>query len=112
MRPDGHRDPGRRSEIMAAIRSKDTAPELAVRRYLHAAGLRYPLHRYELPGRRDLVFPSRRVCVFVHGYFWHGCRRGARREKQYRILWLPKLARNRARGADNQRRLDPGAIAE
>lgn len=100
--------PTKRSQIMAAIRSKDTAPELAVRRYLHAAGLRYRLHRHNLPGRPDLVFPGRRVCVFVHGCFWHGCphcRHGARDVKSNTAYWLPKLARNRARDADNQRRL-------
>jgi DNA mismatch endonuclease (patch repair protein) len=100
--------PTRRSEIMAAIRSKDTAPELAVRRYLYAAGLRYRLHRHDLPGRPDLVFPGRRVCVFVHGCFWHGCphcRHGARTVKSNTAYWLPKLARNRARDEDNQQRL-------
>jgi DNA mismatch endonuclease, patch repair protein len=100
--------PARRSEVMAAIRSKDTAPELAVRRFLHAAGLRYRLHRHDLPGRPDLMFAGRRVCVFVHGCFWHGCphcRHGARDVKSNTEYWLPKLARNRARDADNQRRL-------
>lgn len=92
--------PARRSEIMAAIRSKDTAPEFAVRRYLHAAGLRYRLCPRELPGRPDLVFPSRRVCVFVHGCFWHGCPRcinGRRKVKSNLAYWGPKIATNRAR---------------
>jgi DNA mismatch endonuclease, patch repair protein len=100
--------PARRSKMMAAIRSKDTAPELAVRRYLHAAGLRYRLHRHDLPGRPDLVFASRGVCVFVHGCFWHGCphcRHGGRSVKSNTAYWLPKLARNQVRDADNQRRL-------
>jgi DNA mismatch endonuclease, patch repair protein len=98
----------RRSEIMARIRSKDTTPELAVRRYLHSAGLRYRLHRHRLPGRPDLVFSGRRLCVFVHGCFWHGCphcRHGARQVKSNTSYWLAKLARNKARDADNQRRL-------
>ena len=68
----------KRSEVMARVRSKDTGPELAVRRFMHARGLRFRLHRRDLPGCPDLVFPSRRVVVFVHGCFWHrhpGCKR-------------------------------------
>lgn len=68
----------KRSEIMARVRSKDTKPEMAVRRYLHNRGLRYRLHRRDLPGCPDLVFSSRRVAVFLHGCFWHrhpGCRK-------------------------------------
>jgi DNA mismatch endonuclease (patch repair protein) len=100
--------PARRSEIMAAIRSKDTAPELAVRRYLHASGLRYRVHSHRLPGRPDLVFPERRLCVFVHGCFWHGCphcRHGAREVKSNASYWSAKLIRNKARDANNQKRL-------
>lgn len=57
---------------MARIRGKDTKPELILRRALHARGLRYRLHDRDLPGRPDLVFPSRRAVIFVHGCFWHG----------------------------------------
>jgi len=92
--------PARRSEIMAGIRSKDTAPELAVRRCLHAAGLRYRLHRRDLPGRPDIVFSSRRACVFVHGCFWHGCPHcidGRRTVKSNSAYWAPKIAGNRER---------------
>lgn len=60
-----------RSRIMSRIRSGHTAPELAVRRYLHAAGLRYRLHAKGLPGRPDLVLGRFRVAIFVHGCFWH-----------------------------------------
>ena len=60
-----------RSRNMAAIRGKDTAPELAVRRILHAMGLRFRLHRKDLPGRPDIVLPKHRTVVFVHGCFWH-----------------------------------------
>jgi DNA mismatch endonuclease (patch repair protein) len=97
--------PARRSEIMAGIRSKNTVPELAVRRYLHAAGLRYRLHRKGLPGRPDIVFPSRRACVFVHGCFWHGCPHcidGRRAVKSNSTYWAPKIAGNQAR--DNRHR--------
>ena len=63
-------DPLARSRNMAAIRGKDTRPELAVRRFLHGKGLRYQLHAASLPGKPDLVFRSRRTVVFVHGCFW------------------------------------------
>jgi DNA mismatch endonuclease (patch repair protein) len=61
-----------RSRMMAGIRGKDTKPELAVRRALHAAGFRYRLHDSKLPGKPDMVFPGRSAVVFVHGCFWHG----------------------------------------
>jgi DNA mismatch endonuclease, patch repair protein len=92
----------RRSEIMARIRSKNTAPEMAVRRYFHAAGLRYRVHPRDLPGRPDIVFPSRRACVFVHGCFWHGCPNcidGRRQVKSNTAYWAPKIAGNQARDA-------------
>jgi DNA mismatch endonuclease (patch repair protein) len=97
-----HVDSKRRSEIMAAIRSKDTAPELAVRQYLHRLGLRYRLHSRGLPGKPDLVFAGRRTVVFVHGCFWHGCphcRAGRRKVKSNTGYWESKLARNRIRDA-------------
>ena len=64
-----------RSEMMAAVRSKDTRPEMLVRRLLHAQGYRYRLHRADLPGKPDIVLPSKRKVIFVHGCFWHvhGC---------------------------------------
>lgn len=92
----------RRSEIMAAIRGKDTAPELAVRRFLHGRGLRYRLHVRRLPGNPNLVFPGRRAAVFVHGCFWHGCphcRVGRRKVKSNTAYWEQKVARNQARDA-------------
>ena len=72
-----HVDSEVRSRIMRAVRSQDTLPELFVRRIVHALGYRYRLHPKTLPGKPDLVFPSRRKIVFVHGCFWHrhkGCR--------------------------------------
>jgi DNA mismatch endonuclease (patch repair protein) len=60
-----------RSRNMAAIHGKDTAPEQAVRRILHAMGLRFRLHRKDLPGRPDIVLPRHCTVVFVHGCFWH-----------------------------------------
>ena len=60
-----------RSRMMAGIRGKDTKPELALRRALHAHGFRYLLHAKHVPGRPDLVFPKYHAVVFVHGCFWH-----------------------------------------
>ncbi len=60
-----------RSRMMAGIRSKDTRPELSVRRFLHRQGFRYRLHSSHLPGRPDLVLPKHRVAILVHGCFWH-----------------------------------------
>lgn len=91
-------DPEARSRLMSRIRGKDTAPELAVRRALHAAGFRFRLHRRDLPGTPDLVLPKWRVAVFVHGCFWHGhgCPQG-RLPKSREDYWHPKIAANRAR---------------
>jgi len=92
-----------RSQIMRAVRSKDTKPELAVRRLLHALGYRYRLHAKGLPGSPDLVFLRRRKVIFVHGCFWHGhdCKRGARRPKSNSDYWQAKIARNKARDAQS-----------
>lgn len=69
---------GQRSANMAAIKAKNTKPEMAVRRALHGLGFRYRLHRKDLPGKPDLVFAARRKVIFVHGCFWHmhDCRFG------------------------------------
>ncbi|MEZ5937520.1 MAG: DNA mismatch endonuclease Vsr [Hyphomonadaceae bacterium] len=92
-------DPETRSRVMRAVQSRNTTPELRVRKAAHALGLRFRLHRSDLPGSPDLVFPSRRVVVFVHGCFWHGhtCPRGARTPETNRDYWLAKIARNRKR---------------
>ncbi len=57
---------------MSAVKGKNTKPEMVVRKYLHAYGLRYKLHDKNLPGKPDLVFPKRKTVIFVHGCFWHG----------------------------------------
>ena len=97
-----------RSRMMSRIRGKDTEPELQVRRYLHAAGCRYSLHVSSLPGKPDLVFVKRRICVFVHGCFWHGCRKctdGTRKPLSNRSYWLPKIQRNKERDRLHTRKL-------
>ncbi|OFM06551.1 very short patch repair endonuclease [Pseudomonas aeruginosa] len=86
---------------MARVRSKDTKPEMQVRRLVHAMGYRYRLHDRKLPGHPDLVFKGRRKVIFVHGCFWHrheGC--GLARLPKSRLdFWLPKLEGNRLRDA-------------
>lgn len=64
--------PSTRSRMMSGIRARDTKPEMLIRRGLHSRGYRYHLHYGKLPGKPDLVFPSRRAVIFVHGCFWHG----------------------------------------
>ena len=83
---------------MRAVRRADTAPELFLRRMLHARGWRYRLHRKDLPGSPDLVFPSRRKVIFVHGCFWHAhdCRLG-RAPKTRTEFWSAKRLDNQAR---------------
>lgn len=87
-----------RSENMRAIRGKDTKPEMAVRSLVHGLGYRFRLHRADLPGKPDLVFPARSKVIFVHGCFWHShaCKSGLV-PKSNRDFWLPKLRRNKAR---------------
>ncbi|MDZ5649442.1 very short patch repair endonuclease [Nitrospirillum sp. BR 11828] len=85
-----------RSRMMAGIRGKNTKPELAVRKALTAAGVRYRLHRKDLPGVPDLVMAGRRAAVFVHGCFWH-CHKGCRHAKvpsSNTEFWKAKLERN------------------
>ena len=94
-------DTEKRSAVMRAVKSRDTAPELKVRRAAPALGLRFRLGRSDLPGKPDLVFPSRRIALFVHGCFWHGhdCARGARMPHTNRTYWQAKIARNMERDA-------------
>ncbi len=97
-----------RSENMRRIRSKDTVPELLVRRQLRALGYSgYRLHRSDLPGKPDIAFVGRKKAILMHGCFWHGhdCNEGVRKPKSNQHYWLPKIERNRARDAENQARL-------
>jgi len=91
--------PEKRSAVMRRVRSRDTSPELKVRRLLTRLGVRYRLHRKDLPGNPDIVMPGRRLALFVHGCFWHGhdCARGARVPQANRDYWLGKVGRNQAR---------------
>lgn len=91
-----------RSRIMARIRGADTRPEMRVRRLLHGMGYRYRLHRRDLPGTPDLVFPARRKIIFVHGCFWHqhNCPRGSRPASN-QDFWNRKLDKNVLRDRKN-----------
>ena len=85
-----------RSETMRAVKSRDTKPEMCVRRLLHRMGYRYRLHKESLAGKPDIVFPSRRRVIFVHGCFWHGhdCKRGNRIPATNTEYWTKKISRN------------------
>lgn len=92
---------------MRAVRRKDTAPEIAVRKVLHASGLRYRLHARDLPGSPDIVLPGRHTVVFVHGCFWHGhgCAHGSVKSKTNIDFWTGKISANRRRDVRNRRAL-------
>jgi len=90
------------------VPSRDTRPERAVRRLLHLMGYRFRLHRDDLPGCPDIVFPARRKAIFVHGCFWHGhgCRPAHRRPKKRAAYWEAKIAATRRRDAAQVAALD------
>lgn len=100
--------PERRSAVMARIAGKNTGPEMRVRKAAHALGLRFRLHRKDLPGKPDLVLPKHQAAVMVHGCFWHrheGCRR-ASSPKSNTGYWGAKLDRNVARDQRNAAELE------
>lgn len=96
-----------RSRLMSRIGGKNTAPELTVRKALHAAGYRFRLHRRDLPGTPDIVLPRYRSAIFVHGCFWHGhdCPRG-RLPATRTEFWETKIRGNQARDARNKEALE------
>jgi DNA mismatch endonuclease, patch repair protein len=101
--------PQERSKRMGLVKGRDTGPEMLVRRLVHRLGYRYRLHRRDLPGCPDLVFPGRRKIIFVHGCFWHrhpspDCKL-ARLPKSRQEFWIPKLNANRTRDLAAQVRL-------
>ena len=127
-RPTGALNEGVRRS-MRANRGRDTGPELAVRRLVHAAGLRYRVSARPLPALRrtaDLVFTRRRIAVFVDGCFWHGCPDHHTTARTNAAYWAEKVRANRERDADTDRRLgeagwtvlrfweheEPAAVAE
>lgn len=96
----------KRSEIMRAIKSKNTKPEIIVRKLVFSMGYRYRLHRKELPGTPDLVFPRQKKVIFVHGCFWHGhnCTKG-KLPKSNVDYWATKIHQNKLRDIDAAKRL-------
>lgn len=102
-----HVDSSKRSAMMAAVRSKNTSPELAVRKLIHSMGYRYRLHGNGLPGKPDLVFAGKRKVIFVHGCFWHrhrGCAK-ASTPKTRVDFWQTKFDQNVARDKKTVRSL-------
>ncbi|WP_422388778.1 very short patch repair endonuclease [Keguizhuia sedimenti] len=96
----------KRSELMSRIRSRDTKPELAIKKWLWASGYRYARKDHRLPGRPDVVLPKYHTVIFVQGCFWHGhdCRIGGL-PKSNLGYWQPKIQRNKARDIRNIRKL-------
>ena len=96
-----------RSKNMAAVKGKNTTPEIRVRRMLHQMGYRFRLHRKDLPGKPDIVLPKYRVCIFVHGCFWHqhpGCKR-ATIPQTHKLFWKEKFYKNSERDLQTKQHL-------
>ena len=103
-----HISPSKRSENMRAIKAKNTSPEKRVRSVAHRLGLRFRLHRSNLPGSPDMIFPRRKTVLFVHGCFWHrheNCSR-ATTPKSNTDYWCRKFRRNMERDAENRKKLE------
>ena len=99
--------PPSRSALMSRVRQKNTGPELAVRRCLHALGYRFRLHRTDLPGTPDIVLPKYRKAIFVHGCFWHrhqGCKKTTTPKTRV-DFWKEKFQANVQRDENNTRDL-------
>ena len=97
----------KRSWVMSRVRGRETSPEIKVRSLTHRLGYRFRLHRKNLPGRPDLVFPFRKKVIFVHGCFWHGhdCPRGKRTPKTNTGYWIEKIRKNIERDTKSQSEL-------
>ena len=100
--------PTKRSKIMRAIKSKNTSPEKRVRSVAHRLGLRFRLHRSDLPGSPDLLFPRRKTALFVHGCFWHRHENCpvATTPKTNTDYWSRKFKRNLERDRESRRKLE------
>jgi len=99
------REPLTRSEIMSRVKSKNSQAERSLRSALHVEGLRFRLHRRVEGVTVDILFPGPKVAVLVDGCFWHGCPKHATYPKSNQDYWLPKLAENKKRDADQSARL-------
>lgn len=105
MSPDQF-SPEKRSWIMSRVKSKDTTPEIKLRRELWRRGLRYRVDVKELPGKPDIVFPGAKVAVFVDGAFWHGKKFSLDLLDRMSEYWRQKIRRNMMRDAQNNERLE------
>lgn len=96
----------KRSEIMSKITGKNTKPEIIIRKLIFYEGYRYRLHRKDLPGKPDIVFPSKKKVIFINGCFWHGhkCKRGTLPETN-KEFWEDKINGNKKRDKENKRKL-------
>ncbi len=96
-----------RSDIMRAVKGKNTKPELILRKMVRAIAQGYRLNRRDIAGSPDIAFIGRKIAIFMHGCFWHGhdCKRGARVPKDNRAYWVAKIARNKARDEETLARL-------
>ncbi|MCK7615527.1 very short patch repair endonuclease [Roseibium sediminicola] len=101
------RTPEQRRRIMQSVKSKNTAPELVVRKLLHSMGFRFRLHPKDLPGKPDIVFRSKKRAINVNGCFWHGhgCPKG-QLPKSRLEYWGPKITANKARDARKRSELE------
>lgn len=100
-------DKATRSKMMSGIRAKDTKPEIIIRKLLHREGFRFRLHLRKMPGNPDIVLPKHKLCIFVHGCFWHhhqGCKY-AYLPKTRRKFWESKFRENMLRDRVNQSKL-------
>jgi DNA mismatch endonuclease, patch repair protein len=99
----------KRSEVMSKITSKNTKPEIVVRKYIFSLGFRYRLHKKDLPGSPDIVLSKYKTLIFVHGCFWHGhpCKIGSglRKPKSNRNYWNQKINKNIDRDKKNIKQL-------
>jgi len=97
----------KRSKMMAGIGHKDTKPEIRVRKFLHANGFRFRLHRKDLPGKPDIVLPKLNTIIFVNGCFWHrhNCKKGRHLPKSNADFWKDKLEKNKIRDRKNAKAL-------
>lgn len=100
--------PQKRSLIMRSVRSKGTKPEMIVRKWLHARGYRFRLHKKNLPGKPDITMPKYKAVIFTHGCFWHrhSCKDGLRLPTSRQEYWIPKLNGNRDRDMRNVAELE------
>lgn len=97
----------KRSEIMSHIKSKNTKPEITVRKIIYSLGYRYRLHRKDLPGKPDLAFIKKKKVIFINGCFWHGhsgCKKSALPDTNYEF-WNDKIKNNVNRDTLNYQRL-------